>query len=233
MSRTSDLYDLQKVDLELTSQRTLLAEVEGRLAGNPDLEDLRARLQAEQEQVAALQSEQRDLDLRAREARDRVGATEVKLYGGGTSDARELSHLQASLAQDQAVLSRDEDQLMGVLARMETAQGTARSVQEQLEEWQTSWDRERTDLTAQQHEVQTLIAALEARRAVVAARLRRDDQAVYSTLAIRLGGRPVARVERGICQECRIALPTVVIQRARRGEELANCSSCQRILFVG
>ncbi|MCX6022279.1 MAG: hypothetical protein NTZ05_11215 [Chloroflexi bacterium] len=128
MSRTSDLYDLQKVDLELTGQRTLLAEVEGRLAGNPDLEDLRARLQAEQEQVAALQSEQRDLDLRAREARERVGATEVKLYGGGTSDARELSYLQASLAQDQAVLSRDEDELIGVLARMESAQGSARSV---------------------------------------------------------------------------------------------------------
>ncbi|MCX6022278.1 MAG: C4-type zinc ribbon domain-containing protein [Chloroflexi bacterium] len=81
--------------------------------------------------------------------------------------------------------------------------------------------------------MQSLIAALEARRSVVAARLRGDDQAVYNTLAIRLSGRPVARVERGICQECRIALPTVVIQRARRGEELANCSSCQRILFVG
>lgn len=233
VSRTSDLYDLQMVDLELAARRAALAEIDARLEGNPVLDDLRARLDAEREQLTAIQAEQRDVDLRTREARERVGAAETKLYGGSVVDARELGHLQASLEQDQAALRRDEDALLLVMTRAETVQATVQELEEEIAELETGWAAERAQLEAQREELAAQMGSIEARRASVAARVRRDDLQTYNMLAARLAGRAVAKVQRGACQECHISLPTVVVQRARRGEELATCSSCQRILYVG
>jgi predicted nucleic acid-binding Zn-ribbon protein len=232
VSRTSDLYELQTVDLELAGKRAALAEVETGLQSNPALDELRERLREEQAHLAAYEAEQRDADLRTKEARERVGAQEVKLYGGAIHDTRELSHLQASLQQEQAALRRDEDELLQIMARVETAQAEIARLKDEIAALESQWEQERERLLNQQAELQRAIAAAEARRATVAARIRRDDLQTYTVLGARLGGRAVARVLRGTCQECHIALPTVVVQRARRGEELAVCSSCQRILYV-
>lgn len=233
MSRTSDLYDLQAADLDLATRRALLADVEARLQGDPAIADLRARLRAEQEQLSALMAEQRDIDLRTREARGRVGVAEAHLYDGTVVDSRELGHMQASLEQDQAALRRDEDDLLLIMTRTETMQATVRDLEEEIVELESSWEAERAHLETQRDELTAQAAAIEARRNAVAARIRRDDIQTYNLLAARLAGRPVAKVLRGACQECHISLPMVVVQRARRGEELATCSSCQRILYVG
>ena len=232
MSRTSDLYDLQAVDLDLAARQALLAEIDARLEGDPAIDDLRARLIVEREQLGAVQGEQRDIDLRTRDARERVGTAEAHLYDGTVVDSRELGHLQASLEQDQTALRRDEDDLLLVMTRTETLQTTVRDLEEEIAELETSWEAERAQLESQREVLSAQTAAIEARRTTVAARIRRDDIQTYTFLATRLAGRPVAKVLRGACQECHISLPTVVVQRARRGEELATCSSCTRILFV-
>lgn len=232
VSRTSDLYDLQAVDLDLATRRALLAEVEARLEGDPAIDDLRVRLRAEREQLDALLSEQRDVDLRTREARERVGTAEAHLYDGTVVDSRELGYMQASLEQDQVALRHDEDDLLLVMTRVETMLTTVRDLEEEITDLEASWEAERAHLETRRDELTAQAAAIDARRTTVATRIRRDDIQTYTFLATRLAGRPVAKVLRGACQECHISLPTVVVQRARRGEELATCSSCTRILFV-
>ena len=40
------------------------------------------------------------------------------------------------------------------------------------------------------------------------------------------------KVERGMCQGCRLALSTMELQRARSARGVVQCSSCRRILYV-
>jgi len=42
----------------------------------------------------------------------------------------------------------------------------------------------------------------------------------------------VVKVERGMCQGCRISLPMSVLQKARSGFDVVQCVSCERILYV-
>ena len=56
--------------------------------------------------------------------------------------------------------------------------------------------------------------------------------AVYERLRDDRNGYAVAKVERGMCQGCRITLPSGELQRIRNSQDMVQCSSCQRILFV-
>ena len=42
----------------------------------------------------------------------------------------------------------------------------------------------------------------------------------------------VAKMERGLCQGCRMALPTQQQQRVRNGRQTVLCNTCGRILFL-
>jgi len=55
---------------------------------------------------------------------------------------------------------------------------------------------------------------------------------LYEALRSSRQGMAVAKVERGICQGCRITLPVSVLQKARSGAVIVQCSSCERILYV-
>ena len=55
---------------------------------------------------------------------------------------------------------------------------------------------------------------------------------MYESLLKTRDGSAVAKVERGMCQGCRLTLPTLELQRARSSEGIARCGSCGRILYV-
>src|SRR5205823_1209145 len=123
-------------------------------------------------QLGDLEAEMHDVDLRTREARERVGESEVKLYGGSVSDTRELGHMQASLAQEQAALRRDEDELLQIMGRVETAQASAAQLRDEIAALEAGWEQERAQLQTQHEELTQAIAVTESRRATVAARVR-------------------------------------------------------------
>ena len=56
--------------------------------------------------------------------------------------------------------------------------------------------------------------------------------ALYEAIRAAKHGQAMAKVERGMCQGCRIALPEAERRQARSGQSIVQCSSCQRILYV-
>ncbi len=55
---------------------------------------------------------------------------------------------------------------------------------------------------------------------------------LYDSLRSKRQGQAVVKVERGLCQGCRISLPTKVVQLARTAQKPVQCPSCSRILYV-
>jgi hypothetical protein len=59
-----------------------------------------------------------------------------------------------------------------------------------------------------------------------------DSEALDTYERVKLSrGQAVAKVERGECQGCHIAVPTSQWQRVKAGD-LIQCNSCSRILCV-
>ena len=55
---------------------------------------------------------------------------------------------------------------------------------------------------------------------------------LYETIRAARHGQAVAKVERGMCQGCRITLPETERRQARSGQSIVQCNSCQRILYA-
>ncbi|MCK5124333.1 MAG: hypothetical protein KAQ82_03800, partial [Dehalococcoidia bacterium] len=80
------------------------------------------------------------------------------------------------------------------------------------------------------NEIETLLAKLEEDRVALAQQL--DSEVLNTYERIRLSrGQAVAKVERGKCQGCHIAVPTSQWQKIKAGD-LIQCNSCSRILSL-
>ena len=76
------------------------------------------------------------------------------------------------------------------------------------------------------------LAALALEREEVLRLVAQNLIPMYESLRKSRGGVAVARVERNMCQGCRLSLPTGDVQKARTSQGTVLCSSCGRILYA-
>jgi hypothetical protein len=74
------------------------------------------------------------------------------------------------------------------------------------------------------------VKALEKTRERVASRIDEQLLRTYERVS-RKSPRVVVRVERGVCQGCRMSLPTSSASRNITATSLENCQNCGRILY--
>ena len=91
---------------------------------------------------------------------------------------------------------------------------------------------EQASLSQKQAELNSALATLEKKRKDLASKLDTASLELYQALRRIRQGTAVAKVEQGVCQGCRIALPMSELQRAKIGQELVQCGSCERILYL-
>jgi len=124
-----------------------------------------------------------------------------------------------------------EDDALLVMAEVEEQEESLKTAQERLTSTEQEWEALRGELRRGDEELRSRLAVLEAERAEITKRIPEKDLAAYTGLRRQRGGQAVALLENGICQGCRVALPTSLVQRVRRGAEVVYCGSCQRILY--
>ena len=230
MTVAADLLALQESDLALDSARARLSEIGDELRESDELTSARAWLEAAEENLRRLTSEQSDLEFAADEVRAKVSQVEEKLYSGTVTDARELSDLDADLKSLKNNLQTREDDLLTALEATEEGEATAAQAKSIFAGVEASWQAGQGHLEAEKAEVEPEAERLQALREEQASAINRGALSLYDTLRGRRDGAAVATVERGMCQGCRISLPRNIIQKARDPSALVQCVSCERIL---
>jgi len=232
MTTPAELYALQEVDLALDRAMARLVEIETALGESEELVEGRQGAEERRGRVAELRSQQTEREWAVDEARAKASVVEKKLYGGSVRNPKELEDLQADLASLQGQVRRREDALLAVLVELEDAETELRSAEAALSEVEARWQAGQERLRQEKGQLEPEIARLQEKRA---RQTQEMDQAVlglYRVLRERRDGQAVARVERGMCQGCRITLPMSLLQKARSGVGLTQCVSCERILLV-
>ena len=157
--------------------------------------------------------------------------TDKRIYDGTITDHRTLQDLQADLykqRQDitplrQKSLAAEQSHASGIEAEgwLGELRGTALA----------SWQERQAELSAQRGQIDEQIAALAVRVEAQRERLVAEDLATYDSYRLR-GPRVVAGVAGGVCSECRLMLPRMVITRARRADRPVECPSCGCLVRV-
>ncbi|MDI6856742.1 MAG: hypothetical protein QME71_00245 [Dehalococcoidia bacterium] len=233
MSRVSELYQLQETDLEIDAKRAALAETEEQIGETEEMLSAREAVDRLQETVAELRKRLRAAEYQVDDVDGKIQPLNKKLYGGTIRNPKELSSIEDDV---KALLSHKrklEDQVLEVMAELEEAEATLAAARKNAASIQAAWEAEQERLKRQKATLEEEIARLDEQRRAQSERFDAATLAVYDSLRVKHQGRAVAKVERGMCQGCRISLPMTLLQKARSsGDGLVHCSSCERILYV-
>lgn len=233
MTNAKQLYSLQELDLILDRIRGETDKAQSELSAALGMEDLETALQEESERLGKLQSSHKDHQLEIGSVRERSARLEEQLYSGTVTNPRDLESMQQEAANAKAALERHDAELLELSVQAEESQQNRDALQKQLNDTNAAWQ-------SRQEELQTEIERNTAEREAVAA--QRDQLAstldpaslqMYHGLRRSKQGLAVAKVERGLCQACRMALPTQFLQKVRRGQITVLCNSCGRMLLWG
>ena len=232
MTTVADLYLLQEMDIEIQAKQTALADVETRLGESEELEEKRQEVEEQRHRLREAQKKQREAEWAVEEVRVKIQPVEEKLYGGTVKIPKELVGLQHDVDSLKARQRELEDRDLEAMSVVEEVERGLAETERRLSDMDAEWQAEQESLRQQKDDLQREIQELEQRRSSQEATIDAEMIRQYDVLRALHQGRAVAKVERGICQGCRITLPMHVLQRARRANHLVHCTSCERILYL-
>ena len=232
MSELQQLYELQELDIQIDELKESLAATETELADDSVVAEARRRVAALESHADRLAANRRSLDRAIEDLQTRLGRTQERMYSGAITSVKEMEAAEDERASTEKDIAENEDRLLEVMVSMDEVDGTlekGREVVRRLEEQRAAT-------------VETLsIKVEELRSSLDELMLRRDDMRDsipppslhrYDTLRSNRGGAAIAKVERGMCSACRMALSTSEHQRIRSTDTSMQCGSCHRILYL-
>lgn len=232
MNRARQLYELQEVDLEIDSKRAKLTEVQSRMGESEALNQARDSLARQEEQLSELERSQRDCEREVEDLKSKASISEDKLYGGKVKNPKELESLQEQLKIHQRKIKEIDDKTLDIMEGIEALKQGVASQLAEVERLEQQWHAEQASLSKEQDELNVALDDLEKKRDELASKVDAAVLELYQALRLKRQGRAVAKVQQGICQGCRITLPITDLQRVKTGQNLVQCNSCERILYL-
>ncbi|QXJ20713.1 hypothetical protein AGRA3207_001476 [Actinomadura graeca] len=230
--RLIDLQDLDSSLDRLAHRRRTLPELAGieRLEGR--VTELRDAIVAAETEVGDLEREQRKAEQDVDQVRTRADRDQKRLDSGQVTSAKDLSGLQAEIGSLQRRQSDLEEVVLEIMERIEEAEGKVsalRADQAAAQEELAGLVRSRD---AAQQEIDEEAGTTSTARTAVAKDIPEDVLALYEKLRGQFGGVGAAKLFRGACQGCHLALNTVDLNRIRAAaeDEVVRCEECRRIL---
>ena len=233
MTIVRQLFSLQEIDLALDSVRTQKAAAERERDARLVLDKIEQALAEEQGKLKEIQAAHRERQEEAENLRQRSQTLEGQLFSGDISNPRDLASLELESSNVKAQVDHKDIQLLELSVRAQDTRNRISAHQEELSSAQATWDKRHAELNVQIKSLTEEETGLAAQRDQLAETLDQSEVLKYDTLRRSKGGTAVAKVERGLCQACRMSLPSQHLQRVRSGRYTVNCSSCGRLLFPG
>ncbi len=230
MAVTKQLYQLQELDIEIEQEQQTLNQKVAQLGEREALDNARSRLTSEQEQLEELKRQHRGAEAEVDDLLSKIAATEEQLYGGKTTNPKELSSLQHEVTMMKEKSDQMENRALEIIDQVEAAENGVAATTTELKKMEDEWHRQQKQLSSDIEQLKTSLADLRQKRQQLSEQIEPSAVALYEKIR-QQKKQAVAKVEQGICRACRISLSASVLQKARSGQPV-QCGTCGRILFI-
>ena len=232
MQTVKRLHDLQRIDLKVDELEGILVDVRARLEDDSAITAAATTLTAISEALDEVGVRRRAAERAIGETQERLKGIEKKLYGGAITSLDEMTAAEEERKFIVQQLREQEDNLLELMVQTEDGESARSEAGAALSELESGRPAEQDRLRESEQRTTTELDEWRRRRDDVAPEISADLIALYESLRKTTNGSPVARIERGMCQGCRLTLSTMELQRARASQTPVRCSSCKRILYL-
>ena len=233
MTTTRQLYFLQELDLTLDRLLEEKAKAEQELSSGLSIDRLETAFSDENERLPEVQSQHRLQQLELETLRERSTHLEAQLYSGEITNPRDLESLGQEVDHVKELLEQQDSELSALAVQAEESRNRRDSLEKELSDRRAAWQIREAELQDQLNRSNLEMDTASTQRKTIVDTLDASAIQHYEGLRRAKGGLAVAKVERGLCQACRMSLPTQQQQRVRIGRQTVLCSSCGRILILG
>lgn len=232
MTTAKQMFALQELDIILDRIQGDRSKAEHELGNGNTVTGLESELERDTEWLQETELQQKASRLEAESQKERSETLNSQLYGGEITNPRDLESLEREATNVRQLVERQENALSEIGERIEEALSRKTELQTKLDEVRTAWGKRQTQLKAAIKDLTEERAGFEGRRSKLTEGLDPTSLQHYETLRKSKGGLAVCKVERGLCQGCRMTLPSQQQQRVRSGRQTVLCSSCGRMLIL-
>ena len=230
MSIAQKLYQLQEIELEIESEEKALSQCLGRIGESGAVNRIKSGVQSAREQLAGLEQQQHSAEWQIEDIEAKLTAVKEKLYSGRVINPKELASLQQEERSLEVQHDRLEEKALETMEQVEVATADLVALNNELGELEDEWRNQQQELLAEIEKLKKSISELKEKRELALSGIDAGTIDYYNQLKKQKGW-AVAKIEQGTCRSCRISLSTAELQRAR-GNQLVECNSCRRILFL-
>ncbi len=232
MSRSQQLYLLQRLDSQLDEANEQLAEVVAMLGEDEAVRKVKKVVETIEKGLRKVQTTMLDLDLEVKSLADKIARQEKTLYSGTITGAKEAANLQEEVASLKRWHEKREELLLEAMVEVEEIEAELNQVQVELSAVQKQWAADQEVLNQRHSLLKTKVAELGTQRIDIVKMIDKDDLSDYEALRPKKAGRAVTAIKNGVCQGCGMSASNNKILQVRAGKKLCYCSTCGRILHI-
>ena len=229
MPSVRDLYDLQQLDWDIQKREEELADIRARAADDSRRLTAKRQQDALESKLAGLARPRRQTENNIEDIERRITEIDGRLYDGSVTNPRELEAYQEERANLSGNRGEEEDKLLELMIETDDTQALLDKAREIFERIDGERASELESLKSRHAEVSSELPEFKERRGELVSEQAPMTLAIYEQVRQLRGGQGAALVDRrGLCQGCRLVIPTTELQRVRAGDEIVQCGSCSR-----
>ena len=232
MTTVRQMFALQELDIILDRVQDDQNKTQAELDDGDGIGNLESELQRDADLLLESELKQRAAKLEAETQKERSATLNNQLYGGEITNPRDLESLEHEHSNVLRSIEEHEAALEDISEKIAVAQFRKSELEDKLDEAKAAWEIRQAELEASLKELLTERKGFEGQRSKLTEGLDPVSLQQYERLRKSKGGLAVAKVQRGLCQGCKMSLPTHQQQRVRSGRQTVLCSSCGRMLFL-
>jgi len=233
MSLIRSLWRLQTIDQEWDAKAKHYQDIRQEIADASELEQRRQALRQLAEKLSVMRGGLRDGELELASLQEKAKQVDADLYGGRVTSSKELENLRRDEEQVKKRISKLEDQVLVAMTTVDDLEASVARDNEELLVFEEKRSIRHKALVVQYGELRTPLQQLKTDREKLRSELGRAELSLYDELRRTKGGVALAPVRDGVCQVCRVTVPSHKVRIAEKGDAVATCEGCGRILCQG
>ena len=230
MSRSRLLYNLQQIDTKIYRARTRIAKIEAILEQDNVLQRAIQDKDAKKQVLIEKEKALKKAEINVKDQRAKIKQKTSQLYGGAVTNPKELGDLQQQVDSLERYLDVLEERQLEAMLETDEAKEIHADAAQILAKIRAERDAQHKELMIEKTELEKQIKTSLEERPNFLLDILPEDLDLYEKLRKSRGGIAVAATLNESCAACGTNIPSALYQIARSPSQIAQCSTCKRIL---